>query len=111
MKHVNDLSYCPRFILKTSEGLSFSTNNLKIFEFVKDVKSGKKVNHFKNGQEISIIFENESINKYVVTGIEIQQIKYNLDEPNYGINFNDSELIDDSKITTMEIYVFLEKIE
>lgn len=112
----SDLPYYPRFIFNCSDGNCFSTADLELFGFLKETGTDYKVSRFKKGQKIDVTTANDSeetlIKTYVVSEIEIQQIKYDIDEPTYGFNMNDCQSVDGSeKKWLMEIYVFLDLVE
>jgi hypothetical protein len=112
----SELPYYPRFIFNCSDGSCFSTADLELFEFLKEVGTDYKVSRFKKGQNIEVTTSDETgetlIKTYKVSEIEIQQIKYDIDEPTYGFNMNDCQSVDGSeKKWLMEIYIFLELVE
>lgn len=116
MQNANNLPYYPRFIFNFNDGNCFSTGDLDKFEHIKGSGTDYEITQFYPGQKIDVKWVNESgepeIRTYVVDKIEIQQIKYDLDEPTYGINMNDcTTYTGKEKKWIMEIYVFLITIE
>lgn len=112
MNEIENLSYYPKFIFNTSDGKAFSTTSLDTFKHLKEIGRNNKINRFVKGQNINITTTDESDNievkLYEVTKIEIQNIKYEINEPDYGVNMNDSLTEDKEKKILMEIYIFLE---
>lgn len=111
----NDLLHYPRFIFNCNDGRCLSTGDLEIFSHIKATGSSYDISSFVPGRNIDITWENENgeqeINTYTVNRIEIHQIKYDLDEPSYGVNSNDCiGVTGKKKKWMMEIYVFLDKI-
>lgn len=107
-----NLPYYPRFIFNCDDGNCMSTGDLEMFEYIKESDSGHEITRFTPGQKINISWINESkeleIKTYKVDKIEIHQIKYDLDEPTYGMNLNDCTAVFGSKKKwMMEIYIFL----
>lgn len=116
MTDANSLPYYPRFIFNFNDGVCFSTGDLEHFEYIKEHKTDYEVTRFVPGQKVDVTFENEDneteVKTYSVNRIEIQQIKYDLDEPTYGINMNDcSSIFGKEKKWMMEIYVFLDLVK
>ena len=116
MTKATNLPYYPRFIFNCDDGNCMSTGDLEMFEFIKESESEYEITRFTPGQkiDISLINENEEheIRTYKVDKIEIHQIKYDLDEPTYGINSNDcTAIVGKEKKWMMDIYVFLNLIE
>lgn len=116
MTKASNLPYYPRFIFNGSDGNRFSTADLELFDYLKETGSEYKISRFKKGQSIDVTIASEDgetiIKTYKVSDIEIQQIKYDIDEPTYGFNMNDCQSVDGSeKKWLMEIYVFLDLIE
>ncbi len=116
MNKASELPYYPRFIFNFNDGNCFSTGDLDEFEYIKEHGNDHEITQFLPGQKIDVSWVNEDeeleIRTYSVNKIEIRQIKYDLDEPTYGINMNDCSAINGRKKKwMMEIYVFLDKIE
>ena len=116
MNKVNNLAYYPRFIFNFNDGFCFSTGDLEELENIKESgKTDYKIARFFPEQKIDVMCINKNdvqeIRKYVVNKLEIKQIKYNLDEPTYGINMNDcTSIYGKEKKWLMEIYVFLDRV-
>ena len=115
MTNANALPYYPRFIFSCSDGNCFSTADLEQLKHIKDAGSEYDVSSFVPGRKINISWVNDAgqqeIKVYKVDKIEIHQIKYDLDEPTYGMNSNDcSAVFGKEKKWLMEIYVFLENV-
>lgn len=115
MMKASDLPYYPRFIFNFSDGSCFSTGDLDEFEYIKEHGTDYEITQFVTGQKIDVIWvdehEEQEIRTYSVNKIDIHQIKYDLDEPTYGINLNDcSTITGRKKKWMMEIYIFLDKI-
>lgn len=113
MTDANLLPYYPRFIFNFSDGNCFSTGDLTEFQFIKEHKTDYEISRFIPGQKIDFTWEDENENSiiktYTVNKIQVQQIKYDLDEPTYGINLNDCGVISgEKKKWLMEIYVYLD---
>ena len=116
MTDTNSLPYYPRFIFNFNDDKCFSTGDLDEFEYIKEHKSEHKISRFVPGQNVDVTFVNENdeseIKTYLVNQIKIQQIKYDLDEPTYGINMDDcTAIFGKDKKWMMEIYVYLDLIE
>ena len=112
------LPYYPRFIFKFGENDCFSTADLDMFKFIKEVIDGKEydVTRFIIGQIINVTVANKDgsteVKKYRVKKVEIQQIKDDLDAPTYGINLEDCPTIfGKEKKWLMEIYIFLDPVK
>lgn len=110
------LPYYPRFIFNCSDGNRFSTADIELFKFIKESGTDNKVSRFKKGQKIDVSTTignvEAEVKTYRVSEIEIQQIKYDTDEPTYGFNKNDSPSVSGNKKDwLMEIYVFLDLVE
>lgn len=93
-----------------------STGDLEFFKFIKETGSDYDITRFTPGQEINISWINENeeqeIKTYKVNRVEIHQIKYDLDEPTYGINSNDCMgIAGKEKKWMMEIYIFLDQVK
>ncbi len=115
MNKANNLPYYPRFIFNFNDGLCFSTGDLDELEYIKESGTDYEITHFFPGQKIDVSWVNENeepeIRKYEVNKIEVRQIKYDLDEPTYGINMNDcTSIYGKEKKWLMEIYIFMNKI-
>ena len=115
MKEANKLPYYPRFIFNFSDGHCLSTADLDLFRFIKESGSEHKISRFKKGQKIDVHIEGDYrkkvIKTYIVTEIEIQEIKYDIDEPTYGINKNDCLSVEGvKKKWIMDIYIFLDLV-
>ncbi|MCF1192508.1 hypothetical protein LRR18_13010 [Mangrovimonas sp. AS39] len=113
MTKTNDLPYYPRFIFNCSDGNCLSTGDLELFDFIKETGSEFEITAFKPGQSLDITWvdenEDQIIKTYIVNRIQINQIKYDLDEPTFGINSNDCTAIQGKeKKWMMEIYIFLD---
>ena len=115
MTNANSLPYYPRFIFNCDDGVCISTGDLDTFEFIKEKGIEYNITSFRPGQKIDITLadeEKQEIKSYVVEKIEIQQIKYDLDAPTYGLNMNDcTSRIGVAKKWMMEIYVFLKALK
>jgi hypothetical protein len=114
MTDANSLPYYPRFIFNCNDGVCISTGDLENFKFIKEKGSEYDITSFRSGQKIEISLDDgdkQEIKSYVVDKIEIQQLKYDLDEPTYGLNRNDCVgRIGKDKKWMMEIYVFLKAL-
>ncbi|MDJ1495020.1 hypothetical protein QNI19_18925 [Cytophagaceae bacterium DM2B3-1] len=113
MTNANSLPYYPRFIFNFSDGRCFSTADLDWFTYIKDTGDDYPITSFVPGRLIDMKWTKENneldIRTYKVDKIEIHQIKYDLDEPTYGMNSNDCMgVAGKEKKWMMEIYVFLE---
>lgn len=116
MTKANNLPYYPRFIFNCSDGYAFSTGDLEIFKLIKETGKDYEVTSFRQGQSLNItqIDENNEkvVKTYVVNRIQVNRIKYDLDEPDYGINLDDSTSIQGKKKKwLMEIFVYLDAKE
>lgn len=116
MTETNNLPYYPRFILNCDDGNCMSTGDLEMFKFIKEANNNYEITRFTPGQLIQISWSNENDEPqpqiYKVEKIEIHQIKYDLDEPTYGINTNDcTGIVGKEKKWMMDIYVFLNRVE
>lgn len=115
MKDANTLPYYPRFILNFDDGKCFSTGDLDQLQHIKESGINEGISQFFPGQIINATWQLEN-NKleaisYKVDKIEIRQIKYDLDEPTFGVNENDCySLFGKEKKWLMEIYVFFKKL-
>ena len=110
------LPYYPRFIFNCDDGNCMSTADLEFFEHIKETSSDYNISRFVPGQGIDIAWINDreerEVRSYRVKKIEIHQIKYDLDEPTYGLNSNDcTQIFGREKKYMMEIYVFLESVK
>jgi hypothetical protein len=115
MTDANLLPYYPRFILNCSDGKCLSTGDLDIFKFITESSSDYNISRFYPGQRINIAWENgageKEIKSYELKSIEVQEIKYDLDAPSYGLNSNDCMgLHGIEKKWMMEIYIFLDAV-
>lgn len=88
---------------------------MNLFKYLKVSGSEYDISRFKKGQKIDIDIASERgetiVKTYIVSEIEIHQIKYDIDEPTYGLNKNDCLSVDGAKKKwLMEIYIFLDLI-
>lgn len=116
MTNASALPYYPRFIFNFSDGKCFSTCDLDEFKYIKEHEVDYDITRFVPGQKVDVSWVNENneqeVTTYSVNKIEIHQIKYDLDEPTYGINMNDcASVFGKEKKWMMEIYVFLDPIQ
>lgn len=116
MTKASELPYYPRFIFNCSDEQCLSTADLELFEHIKETGSEYEVTRFKKGQSLDITWvdeqDNPIIKTYIVSEIEIHQIKRDIDEPTYGMNKNDCTAVQgDKKKWLMEIYIFLDLVE
>ena len=110
------LPYYPRFIFNCSDGKCFSTADVDWLKDVKDSDYEGDITQFVPGQNINITWSvaegGVEIKSYSVNRVEVHQIKYDLDEPTYGMNSNDTmEVVGREKKHMMEIYVFLDEVK
>lgn len=115
MTVTNSLPYYPRFIFNCNDGNCLTTGDLELFKFIKEKGSDYDITRFKTGEQINISWVNDNdeteVKTYIIDHIDIHQIKYDLDEPTYGMNSNDcTGLAGKEKKWMMEIYVFLNKV-
>jgi hypothetical protein len=113
MTLTNNLPYYPRFIFNCSDEKCLSTGDLDWFKNIKQAGSVYDITSFKTGQKIDITWiDKQEIKTYLITKIDINHIKYDLDEPTYGMNAeNDcSSVKGKTKKWMMEIYIYLELI-
>ena len=117
MTKASSLPYYPRFIFNCSDGKGFSTADLDSLKYVKDSddKHGDDITQFVPGQRISVTWSTDDkgeVRSYEVDKIEIHQIKYDLDEPTFGMNSNDvMDVSGKPKKHMMDIYVFLKAVK
>lgn len=72
MTYTNDLPYYPRFIFNCSDGRAYSTGDLDLFKFIKEVGSENDIESFKPGQNIEITWNSEEgsiVKPYIVKSI------------------------------------------
>nr|WP_276904078.1 hypothetical protein [Pedobacter kyonggii] len=116
MTNATDLPYYPRFIFNCSDDRCFSTGDLDYLKFIKEKGSEYEITRFKKGQILQITWEEDNgkklVKDYEVSDVEIAQIKYDVDEPTYGINSNDcTGIYGKEKKWLMEIYIFLKALD
>ena len=116
MKKATELPYYPRFIFNCSDHNCFSTADVELLEHIKETGSEYEITRFTRGQSLDITWADEvgnlTLKTYKVREIEIHQIKYDIDEPTYGINLNDCQTVfGKEKKVLMELYIFLDLVE
>lgn len=115
MPKASSLPFYPRFVFTCNDdGKCFSTADLDYLRHIKDADDphGHDITQFVPGQLLKFTWADNNdqvaIKQYEVEKLEVHQIKYDTDEPTYGMNSNDCiEVAGKSKKHLMEIYVFL----